>query len=237
MAMFPNKKSLPSVGDLEDAQLFDLLCEHKFGSSYKKGSFRYFAKGESIYFRDDAATSIYLVLRGKVRLINYADSGGEIVRAVLGQGEMFGEMAMLGHQKRHEIAEAMTDNTVVSQMQVSDVHQLILDNKDFAGRIYQWLGSRIQKMERKIDGLIYKDVRSRLIDFIIELASEKGVQVRKTVEVEYFFTHQNMANLIGTSRQTVTTTLNELREEGLIDFNRKKIIIKKPELLRSHSTS
>ena len=212
----------------DDVQLFNVMCPHKTGDFMGEGHFKEYKKGETIYFTDDPSTTLYLVASGKVRILNYSEAGDEVVKAILGRGEMFGELALLGEEKRSEIAEAMDDNTMVCPVKIDQVHDLMKDNKEFSFKIYKWIGFRMRKMERRIDNLVFKDVRSRLMDFIKELALEKGEKVGNTIEMEHFFTHKNIANLIGTSRQTVTTTLNELRDEGLIDFNRRKIVIKEP---------
>lgn len=212
-----------------DVNLFQVMCPSKLTNhpGVKHGH-KVYSKGETIYFTDDPANTLYLVASGKVRILNYSEDGDEVVRAILAKGEMFGELALLGEDKRGEIAEAMDDDTMVCAVHTDQLHELMQDDAEFTFKIYKWIGLRMKKMERRIDNLIFKDVRSRLMDFIKEMAQEKGTQTNEGIAVEHFFTHKNLANLIGTSRQTVTTTLNELRDEGLIDFNRRQVIIKKP---------
>lgn len=212
-----------------DVNLFQVMCPNKLNSHPSaKDAHKVYSKGETIYFTDDPANTLYLVASGKVRILNYTEEGEEVVRAILGKGEMFGELALLGEEKRSEIAEAMDDGTMLCAVHTDQLHELMKDDAEFTFKIYKWIGLRMKKMERRIDNLIFKDVRSRLMDFLKEMAQEKGTKTDAGIEVEHFFTHKNLANLIGTSRQTVTTTLNDLRDEGLIEFNRKKIVIKKP---------
>lgn len=213
---------------LEDVNLFNVMCPHKVADFGDAGEhFRYYQKGETIYFTDDPSNTMYLIAKGKVRLINYSEDGEEVVRSILGRGEMFGELAILGEQKRSEIAEAMDDETIVCPVRTDQVYDLMKDNKEFTFKIYQWIGFRMKKMERRIDNLIFKDVKGRLKDFLRELAIEKGEKQGSEVRIEHHYTHKNIAHLLGTSRQTVTTTLNDMRAEGLIDFSRNSIVIKK----------
>lgn len=210
----------------EDVNLFKVMCPQKLADYDEKHSdMSAFDKGETIYFTHDPATTMYLIAAGKVRILNYSEQGDEVVKAILGRGEMFGELALLGEEKRSEIAEAMEDNTMVCPVKIEDVHSLMQDDKEFSFKIHKWLGYRLQKLERRVDNLVFKDVRARLIDFIKELADEKGKQENGKILIKHFFTHKNIAHLIGTSRQTVTTTLNELRDEGLIEFDRRHFII------------
>ncbi len=216
-----------------DVNLFDVMCPHKVGNFGGQGHFKEYQKGENIYFTDDPASTMYLIASGKVRILNYTDDGEEVVKAILGRGEMFGELALLGQEQRTDIAEAMDKGTLVCPVKIEMVKELMKDDQEFSFKIYKWLGWRMKKMERKIDNLIFKDVRARLVDFIHELATEKGRRAGDSVQVEHFFTHKNIANLIGTSRQTVTTTLNELRDEGVLDFDRRHFYIKNIQALRA----
>lgn len=216
----------------EDVNLFDIMCPKKLKAhDEEEKDSKVFAKGETVYFTHDKSNKLYLIVSGKVRLLNYTEEGEEAVKAILGRGEMFGELALLGEEERNEVAEAMEDNTRICPVNAADVHSLMQDDKEFSFKIHKWIGYRMQKMERRIDNLVFKDVRSRLKDFIRELSDEKGQQKGDAIEIKHFFTHKNIAHLIGTSRQTVTTTLNELREEGILDFDRKHFYILKPQAL------
>lgn len=213
----------------EDVNLFKIMCPKKLAAhDAETHASKEYNKGETIYFTYDKSSTLYLIVSGKVRLLNYTEGGDEVVKAILGRGEMFGELALLGEEERNEVAEAMEDGTRVCPVNVQDVQALMLDDQEFSFKIHKWIGYRMKKMERRIDNLVFKDVRSRLVDFIKELADEKGEEKNGQLEVPHFFTHKNIAHLIGTSRQTVTTTLNELREEGLLDFDRRHFYILKP---------
>jgi CRP-like cAMP-binding protein len=211
-----------------EVNLFNVMCPHKLKGFGAEGHFKAYDKGQSIYFTGDASSTIYLVTSGKVRIVNYNENGNEVVKAILGRGEIFGELAILGQDIRDEVAEAMSDDVVVCPVHKEQIHDLMKENKEFSFTIHKWLGLRLQKMERRIDALVFKDVRQRLIEFIADLAKDNGQKndQGQTV-IAHFYTHKNIANLIGTSRQTVTTTLNQLRDEGLLDFNRKTFTLLK----------
>ena len=215
---------------LNDVNLFDVMCPNKVANDSEKAVQKVYNKGDIIYFTEDPANTMYLISSGKVKILNYTDQGDEVIRAILSKGEMFGELALLGEEKRGETAQALEDDTTMCAVHKDQVHQLMKEDHDFSFKIYKWIGLRMRKLERRIDSLIFKDVRSRLIDFLKELASERGLETSDGVVIENFFTHKNLASLLGTSRQTITTTLNEMRDEGLIDFGRKKIVLKKAML-------
>lgn len=93
------------------------------------------------------------------------------------------------------------------------------------------MGFRLRKMERRIESLVFKDARSRIVEFLKEMAEEKGQKVGFETMIKNHFTHKDIASLTGTSRQTVTTIMNELREENVITFDRRRILIRDMEKL------
>jgi CRP-like cAMP-binding protein len=209
----------------EKVNLFSIFCPHKFKEYKDSHQFRYFKKGEFIYFSDDPANSIYLVTEGKIKLLYYTEDGEEVVKSVLTRGEVFGELALLGEDTRQDYAQVMADETAVCHLTLEQMQRLMKENKPFALKIYKLIGLRISKLERRIDSLVFKDVRSRIVDFIKEFIMEKGEKNGKEYKVDHHLTHKDIADLIGTTRQTVTTQLNELRNEGKIDFSRRSIYV------------
>ncbi len=218
---------MDNIWYLDKVNLFNVLCPHKVADYNKenKHEFKTYKSGEVIYFSEDPANMVYLVANGRVRIVDYTEDGNEVVKNILSRGELFGELALLGENKRAEIAEAMDNDTMLCPMSVETMQNLMKEDKAFSFKIYKLIGMRIRKLERRIDSLVHKDVRSRLIEFIKDLAEEKGSSDGDKIRIEHYFTHKNIGNLIGTSRQTVTTLLNELKDEELIDFNRREIII------------
>ncbi len=209
----------------EKVNLFSIFCPNKFKEFKENHQFRNFKKGEFIYFSDDPANSIYLVTEGKVKLLYYTEEGDEVVKSVLARGEVFGELALLGEYTRQDCAQVVTDKTAVCRLSLEQMQQLMKDDVSFALKIFKLIGLRINKLERKIDSLVFKDVRTRIIEFIKEYVKEKGEKDGSTYKVEHFLTHKDIADLIGTTRQTVTTLLNELRNEGKIDFSRRTMYV------------
>jgi CRP-like cAMP-binding protein len=88
------------------------------------------------------------------------------------------------------------------------------------------IGERLIKLERKLESMVFKDVRTRLVDFLKDSAIDHGKKIGHEVLIQHNLTHQDMANLIATSRQTVTTILNDLKEQDMIYMERNKILIR-----------
>lgn len=210
----------------ESVNLYDILCPHKVKSMAERHTYNYFKKDQFIYFPDEPAQYIYMIANGRVRIGRYLDDGKEIVTAILGMGEIFGELALAGEEKRTDFAQAMDDKTTVCPLSIEELRQLMYGNQELSFKMLKLVGLRLMKLERKLELLVFKDARTRIIEFIKDSATWKGKKVGYETLVPTQLTHKDIAALTGTSRQTVTTILNELKEKNLINFDRKKILVR-----------
>ncbi len=216
----------------ESVNLYDILCPHKVKPMADRHTFNYFKKDQFIYFPDEPAQYIYMIADGRVRIGHYLDDGKEVVSAILGMGEIFGELALAGEEKRRDFAQAMDDKTTVCPLSIDELKALMWENKELSFKMLKLVGLRLMKLERKLELLVFKDARTRVIEFIKDSASYKGKKVGYETLVPTKLTHKDIAALTGTSRQTVTTILNELKEKNLINFDRKKILVRDLENLK-----
>lgn len=216
----------------ENVDLYNLLCPHKVKGMADQHEFHDYKKGSFIYFPEQPSQSIYMIAKGRIKIGSYTEDGKEVVKAILGPGEIFGEMALAGEEERKDFAQALDEDTTVCPMRVEDMQELMARNKPLNLKILKLVGFRLMKMERRIESLVFKDARTRVIDFLRDMAEEKGQKVGFEIMIPFHITHKDMASLTGTSRQTVTTVLNELKERNVINFDRRKILIRDVEQLR-----
>ncbi|MTI38194.1 Crp/Fnr family transcriptional regulator [Fulvivirga lutimaris] len=216
----------------EDVDLFNVLCPHKTKAMHNTHTFTNYKKNDFIYFPNDKAKYIYMIADGRVKLGHSTEDGKEVVKAILGAGEIFGELALTGEETRSDYAQAMDENTSVCPVSIDEMRGLMADDKELSFKIYKLIGLRIRKLERKIESLVFKDARTRIIEFLKDAAEWKGKKVGFETMIPTKLTHKDIANLTGTSRQTVTTILNELKEANLINFDRRKILIRDLEQLK-----
>ncbi len=224
-----NSKS--NIWYLEDIDLFEILCPTKTPGLEDRHQVNTFKKDEYIYFPDEPSHNVYMISEGRVKIGAYLDGGKEIVKSILHKGELFGELALTGEDRRTDFAQSLDGNTRVCPMKVEDLQNLMKDNQPLSLKILKLVGFRLRKTERKIESLVFKDARTRIIDFLKDTAAEKGQKVGFETMIKSHFTHKDIASLTGTSRQTVTTVLNELREENIINFDRRRILIRDMEKL------
>jgi len=210
----------------EKVDLYEILCPHKIPSMKEKHIFHDFNKNDYIYFQEEDADKIYMISEGRIKIASKSEDGNEIVKAILGHGEIFGEMALAGEDKRSDYAQALDSKTTVCPLTIEDMEELMKENKPLSLKIMKIMGFRLKKMERKIESLVFKDARTRIVEFLKDTALERGQKVGFETMIKNHLTHKDIASLTGTSRQTVTTVLNELREQNIINFDRRRILIR-----------
>ena len=220
---------------LQNIDVTGIFCRDKMMSNPEKHTEKVFKKGERIYLVDDHSDRIYFILRGRVKIVIQGDGDKEIIKAVLGRGEVFGEMAIVLDQKRTDTAIAM-EETELCIISKRDINLLFKERSGLQDFFLRLMGSRILEVENRLESLIFKDSRTRIVDFLLELAEKKGERVGYEMVVRKFLTHQEIANLTATSRQTVTTVLNDLRGKELIKFDRRRLLIRDFDRLRQESS-
>jgi len=214
-----------SLWFFEDSNLFKILCPHKFKAYKNDHCLDAYNKKDYIYFAEDSSNKVFLIEKGKVKIGYYNEEGDEIIKAILSKGQLFGEKAIFGERKRDEFAQSMENKTSICPVSVHTLHDLMRDNQTFSFKIYKFIGYRLKKLERRLQLLLFKDTKTRLIEFLNELCTDYGYDCEKTGDhiIKHPFTQSDIASLIGTSRPTLNVLLNELKGSHYLDFNRKEI--------------
>lgn len=192
-------------------------------------------KGEYIYLPDQVSDRIYFLSEGRVKIGAYNEAGKEITKIILGKGEVFGELSLVGESKRRDFAQAL-ENSLLCIVRTADMKSLMRDHNQLSLFLMNIMGSRVLEMEKRLESLIFKDSRTRVVEFLLDLVRTKGQRVGYEMMVRNFLTHQEIANFTATSRQTVTTILNELRQKNILTFNRKRLLVRDLDLLAREAT-
>lgn len=218
-----------------DNQAFRFLQNERTSNSYlpqsihglhlDKYEHQKFKKGEIIFLPEQPSNKVYFILEGKVKMGIYLDSGREITQSILSKGKIFGELSLIGSEKNHQFASAYRDSTICA-IPTEEVKLMMKNNSNLNFFLMEKIGSKLLKKEQQLESLIFKNSRTRIIEFLIDLAQNNGIQVGYERLVNNFYLHSEIADLTATSRQTVTTILNELRRKKLLIFNRKRMLIR-----------
>ncbi len=220
---------MKSLWFFEDVNLFTILCPHRYKEYKNEHNFCAYKKNDFVYFEEEDADSIYLINSGKVKIGYVTEEGEEVITGILSEGEIFGEKAILGETSRNEFAQSVSSDTSICTIDTETMIDLLRDNKEFSLKVYKFIGYRFKKLERRIQLLLFKDTKTRLKEFIKELAEEFGYENRVTKDtiIRHPYTQKELATLIGTSRPTLNVLLHELQTDGFLRFTRKEITLLK----------
>jgi len=216
---------------LENIDVKGIFCPTKLGTVEDSHVHKQFEKGKHIYLPDQSSDKIYFITKGRVKIGTFGSNGKEVTKAIISEGEIFGELSIIGENTRRDFAYVMED-TSCCILSVEEMKGLMKDHSKLSLFFMKMMGSRVLEMESRLESLVFKDSRSRIVEFIVDLAEKKGQRVGYEWVVRKFITHQDIANLTATSRQTVTTVLNELRNDNLLTFNRKRLLVRNLEELK-----
>lgn len=194
-----------------------------------------FQRADYVYFPEDPSDTLYFLKEGKVKIANYSDEGREIIKTILQPGEMFGEFSLFGEDRRADFAQAM-EQVKVCRINKKDFEELMERYGPVSVKVNKLIGLRLKKLERRLESLFFKDARARIVEFLLDMAEENGEKVGFETMIKNHLTHQNIADLTATSRQTVTTILNELKSENLINFDRRQILIRDLDQLKNYQS-
>lgn len=213
---------------LSHIQLFRDLNQNELAEMDRQLTMSTCVPGKIFYMPEDTGEVLFLLKKGRVHLYRISPNGKKLIVATLGPGAVFGEMSMVGQGMHNSFAEAI-DECVLCVMSRSDVERLVREKPEVAFRFVEAMGSRLTDMECRLEEIAFKSIPARLAGLLVQLAEGQG----SNVVIGY--THQDLSEMLGTYRETVTQTLNEFKLEGLIDISRKKVILRDEERLRELS--
>ncbi len=209
-------KKCPVFADLEPHQI----------QSIEAGCFvREFSRGEMIYLPSDMGNSVLLLARGRVRIYHVTDDGKQAILGFVEAGELFGELSAFNGSLREEYAEA-AEKALVVLMPRDIVHRLMNQFPSVSMRLTKLFGLRLKRVERRLKSLLFRSSRDRLLHLLLELGERYGRRTTDGVLIAQKISHQDMASIIGATRETVTITLGELQQEGVLQIDRRRITLK-----------
>lgn len=206
---------VPVFGALDEAARNE-LSRYLKPAKYKKDAV--------ILSREEPGTALFLIVKGRVKVVLYGPSGREVILSMLKDGEFFGEMSLLDGQPRSASVVAVNDSDV-----------LVLDRQDFvrfvenrpavALAILGEMSRRLREADAKIGSLALLDVYGRVARALLDLARKEGEKTEAGIVVKDRPTHQQLAGMVGTSRETVSRVMSELQKQGYLRTQGKRLIL------------
>ena len=201
--------------NLSDKEYEDLKVEHRVIEV---------PKGQYIYFEAYNHNKIYFVKEGTIKIGYIDQAGNEKVKEIIQQGQLFGQFSLERSNLHGEFAQAYRNDVSLCSFTIDDFERLLKNRPDLALRYSKQVGAKLRNIENRLINLLNNDVRTRLIHFLWQLVEQNlGENTVEGFCMPNYLTHEDIANLIGSSRQTVTTLINELEGEGILSYNRQEI--------------
>lgn len=210
---------------LRDHKLFWTLSMSQIKQLCIIVGFKKAKKGEIIYFSSSDVPRIFLLKKGNIKIVEVDEQGNETIKDIIQKGDLFGELTLESDKNSNEYAKALTDEVSICSFLLSDFEDLMLKNPNLALTYTKFVGLKMKRIKNNYSNLISKDAKTRLYTFIKEWAEREGKFDGNKVAIENYLTQSDIAQIIGTSRQTATLLLNEMEEKQLIYYGRKEILI------------
>lgn len=217
---------------LRDHQLFRHLDSVELRQICLITNFKSAKKSEIIYFAHDEQNRVYFLKKGIIKIVEMDADGNETVKEVIQKGDLFGQISS-EDAEIDEYAVALSDTVTVCSFRIEDFESVIQQNPSLAVKYTKLIGLRFRRLENRYSNLMFKDVRTRLLIFLEEWAQKEGVATEEGIVLKNYLTHQDIAGLICSTRQTVSQLFSDLKQHGLLDYNRSTVVIPNIQQLKS----
>jgi len=210
------------LGPLSDEEMEDLA---------KRAPDTFLDRGDILDSPKDSTERLFILKEGRVQLYELDESGDEITLSVVEDGNVFGEMALTGQSLHGLYVRALTASTVVS-LKREELEDLIMKKPEVGLRLVRELAQRLHDSEARYTDIIAKDVPARLATQILTLVDYEGVVRRESYRIPTHYTHEQLASMIGCKRVAVTKAFSKLREDGAVELEDRRIVVKDLDALR-----
>jgi len=217
-------RSVPLFADLEEGEL------ERFSHVAVPRSF---PAGTRVFHEGDSSDACYIVSEGSFRVTREHSDGRAITLATLGPGEIFGELAMLDGDKRSASAESITDGTLLA-LPANDVRSLLARNPEIALKLVAGLVRRLRAANARLSRQSFQTVPSRVAGILLQLSRDGQGDDGEEVEVTIRMNQTDLAQLAGTSRESVSRFLAELERAGVVRSGRGRVTVLQPGKLRNY---
>jgi len=209
---------------LQSVPIFSELSPSDLNKIAERMIQRTYTKGQMILLEDDLGQTFFVIAGGSVKITRLSDDGREVILAMLGESDFFGEMSLLDGAGRSANVVAL-DSSEVLTLARNDFLEILQEYPKISISLLEELTQRIRKSDQQIESLSLSDVEQRIGITLIRLAEELGTIKHGSVKINNLPYQQDIANMAGTSRETVSRTFKLLEEKGLVTREGRKLTI------------
>jgi CRP/FNR family transcriptional regulator/CRP/FNR family cyclic AMP-dependent transcriptional regulator len=209
---------------LRNVSLFESLNDDELQALSELAFTRSFGKDGIIILAEEEGDTLFIIKKGQVKVSIVSEEGREVILSLLGTGTVFGELSLLDGKPRSANVTAIEETDLI-MLRRADFVQLIYKMPQIAPALLAELATRLRRTDRQVEGLALLDVTSRISQTLLQLAADQGVETANGVIIENRPTHQELANMSGTTRETVSRVLKRLENQGYVECSGRKITI------------
>ncbi|MBI1904081.1 MAG: Crp/Fnr family transcriptional regulator [Planctomycetia bacterium] len=210
---------------VKKCRLFERLSAEQLGRLENRARVRSFAKNTPVYLPSDDGDAVFVLAEGRVKLCNFTPDGKQAILAFIEPGELFGEQALLEDGPREEHAETVLASTII-QLPADELQRLMAQTPELTLGITRLIGFRRKRIERRLKSLLFRSNRERLVQLLLDLAEQYGRPDEKGLVIDIKLSHQDLASVIGSTRESVTLLLGQLQLEGHLKVARQRIVVR-----------
>jgi len=212
---FDYLRYVPIFAELDDVTL-NIISNLGIRKTFKKDSV--------VLFEKEVGSALFVIISGRVKISRVSDDGKEVILSILSDSDFFGEMAIIDGQSRSANVTAM-DDTEILIVQRNEFLKLLHDYPEISISLLQELTKRLRIADMKIKSLSLKDAEGKVATVILQLADDIGKIKQGTVEIDKLPFQHDLANMAGTSRETISRTLHSFAKKGLVELEGNKLRI------------
>ena len=210
---------------LQNHSLFKNLNNSDLNEICYIAAYKTVRKGDIIFFSEENNGRVFTLKKGSLKIVRIDNEGNEIVKDILKVGDLFGSLDLI-ESNEDEYAIVLSDTATFCSFKTADFEKFIENKPEVAVKYTKWIGFWFKRLENRYSNIMFKDVKTRLLNFLKDISKDHQADPEGYVSLPNYLTHQDIASLICSTRQTVTSLLNTLKSEGIITYSRKEIKVK-----------
>jgi CRP/FNR family transcriptional regulator, cyclic AMP receptor protein len=208
-------KQIPLFIELDEKEL-----THLAGISIA----RTYRKNANVFMEGDPRQAVFFIHKGIIKIYKIDSDGNEQIVTFLKEGEMFPHTGFFDSSP-YPATSTVVEAAELFVIPIKDFEQLMLDMPTIAIKVMRVMSEKIREFQAKLQTFVTQDVNRRIVSFLVRMADNQGVKFEDGVKIGIPMTHQEFANMVGTTRETVNRVMNNLKKDGIIEMNRQGIII------------
>jgi CRP-like cAMP-binding protein len=219
------------LGLLRELELFSGLSDEDIAAIGHATTMTHCHPGQMILSPDDPPDRIHILKKGQVRVYRVTPDGKQLTLDIYDKGTILGDMRLLGQERVPEAYAETIDAAVICTITPDELRRLVERHPSIGVNIITFLSRRLQEAERELEAMAYQRVGQRLARKLIDLAQRFGVETVRGTLIQARLTQQELAEMIGTTRETLAHTLSDFKRRGLLDTSQHKVLIRDAERL------